>query len=379
MPNMPKMQPTSSDRHRFHLLDGLRGIAAASIVIWHAPSYLGTRNFLHQAFLAVDFFFCLSGFVIAFSYEKRILSGLKVGDFFIMRLIRLYPVYWIGTMLGSLFLLVDLGLENALHLKARLLALFLLSLTLLPGFNSIDSLALFPLDPPAWSLFMELIGNVVIAWLLFKHFANNWVLSFLAILSLLVLIHWTRPGWNVDCGWVYARSNFVLGMARVFLSFTIGILLLRLSRYRPLPKIQGWLLPSAIIALLAFALVAPFTLLRTQSFQLLTVSVLFPLMVYFGALANPPGSWTRACVFLGEASYPLYLLHLTLLRILNISYVVSFLSSNHFFGKVAVGVVTLIITVVSYGVAKMYDEPVRKFLFKRYTASIQPRLNPVTQ
>lgn len=59
----------------FEILDGLRGIAAVAVVIFHfmefaIPDY--TKNFIAHGYLAVDFFFCLSGFVIAYAYDNRI-------------------------------------------------------------------------------------------------------------------------------------------------------------------------------------------------------------------------------------------------------------------------------------------------------------------
>ena len=72
------------ERHRFHLLDALRGLAAMLVVTFHTPAQL--KYFLNfpNSFLAVDFFFCLSGFVIAFSYEDRLKQSLSLRNFMVV-------------------------------------------------------------------------------------------------------------------------------------------------------------------------------------------------------------------------------------------------------------------------------------------------------
>jgi hypothetical protein len=92
--------PHSARSHRFHLLDGLRGFAAILVVLYHMPPYLQRWFACPNAFLAVDFFFCLSGFIIAYSYEDRILRGMSFRDFCSSRLIRLYPLYFLGSLFG---------------------------------------------------------------------------------------------------------------------------------------------------------------------------------------------------------------------------------------------------------------------------------------
>lgn len=89
-------------KQHFHVLDGLRGIAALAVVIFHFMEWIYpdfTENFIGHGFLAVDFFFCLSGFVIAYAYDNR-LTKMGVKSFFTSRLIRLHPLVIAGTLLG---------------------------------------------------------------------------------------------------------------------------------------------------------------------------------------------------------------------------------------------------------------------------------------
>ena len=91
-------------KHHFSTLDGLRGVAAIAIVVFHFMEIAYsdfTKNFIAHGFLAVDFFFCLSGFVMAYAYDDR-LKGMGLMAFFKARIIRLHPLVVLGGVLGLL-------------------------------------------------------------------------------------------------------------------------------------------------------------------------------------------------------------------------------------------------------------------------------------
>jgi peptidoglycan/LPS O-acetylase OafA/YrhL len=88
-------------RHQFVLLDGLRGVAALAVVVTHALYFFPPTP---MAYLAVDFFFMLSGFVLAHAYGERLRQGMTAGRFMAIRLIRLYPLYALGSALYLPFL-----------------------------------------------------------------------------------------------------------------------------------------------------------------------------------------------------------------------------------------------------------------------------------
>jgi peptidoglycan/LPS O-acetylase OafA/YrhL len=81
--------------HRFGVLDGWRGVAAICVALYHfhAYSHVLTSPFMHSAYLFVDFFFVLSGFVIAYAYGDRLTRWSDVGDFVIRRFGRLWPLH----------------------------------------------------------------------------------------------------------------------------------------------------------------------------------------------------------------------------------------------------------------------------------------------
>ncbi|TIW52974.1 MAG: acyltransferase, partial [Mesorhizobium sp.] len=95
------MQPAT--RHIYLNLDALRGVAAISVMLYHFSPFIADGKVLPSSYLAVDLFFLLSGFVIAHAYDRKIESGMGFGTF---RLIRLYPLYLAGTLLGAFYLLI---------------------------------------------------------------------------------------------------------------------------------------------------------------------------------------------------------------------------------------------------------------------------------
>ncbi|RYE24853.1 MAG: acyltransferase, partial [Sphingobacteriaceae bacterium] len=163
--------PLKTKQH-FDILDGLRGVAAVAVVIFHfmefaTPDY--TQNFIAHAYLAVDFFFCLSGFVIAYAYDNR-LQTIGTWQFFKLRLIRLHPLVIIGSVLGLLSFVFDpFSNLHQLYQGSKMLLMFVASCLLIPYplvkeryFN------LFHLNPPSWSLFWEYMANIAYALALYR-------------------------------------------------------------------------------------------------------------------------------------------------------------------------------------------------------------------
>ena len=86
--------------HRFSSLDGLRGICALTVVLFHCNNFFHKGPVFQHGFLAVDVFFILSGFVIALTYENELKSGLAVRLFLIRRAQRLLPTYWVAAAIN---------------------------------------------------------------------------------------------------------------------------------------------------------------------------------------------------------------------------------------------------------------------------------------
>src|ERR1700722_3197255 len=133
--------------HGFSALDGLRGVAAISIVVFHYSQNLGWE-LLPNAYLAVDFFFMLSGFVIAHAYEARLRSGQTVAEFMQRRLIRLYPLYWLGTTLPIILIAVAAWFGESHPAGTLTAASYFLGLLFLPTPSNLSVFGsrVFPLN-----------------------------------------------------------------------------------------------------------------------------------------------------------------------------------------------------------------------------------------
>lgn len=161
---------------RYATLDGLRGVAAVLVLCYHTHAFQGSAAIAPHGYLAVDFFFMLSGFVIASAYQEKLRAGLPVVDFFRLRMIRLYPVALAGILLGAVKLVSQYAINPAHSEPAQWIALavFLNALVLPVVSETHFSGALFPTDGPVWSLFYELLVNV--GWSISASFKSSIIL-----------------------------------------------------------------------------------------------------------------------------------------------------------------------------------------------------------
>ena len=290
-------------RQHFQILDGLRGVAAVAVVIFHfmeiaVPDY--HQSFIAHAYLAVDFFFCLSGFVIAYAYDER-LKQIGVWRFIKLRLIRLHPLVIIGSVIGLVAFVFDPFNDLYSTYATKTFGMFVASCLMIPYplvheryFN------LFHLNPPTWSLFWEYIANVFYALVLVK--INNKLLWDLALVATAVLCFEANRSGFLGVGW--GGDNIIGGGARVFYSFIAGILVYR----------SGWVIKSklgfvGISVLLLLVFMIPFAEKTNPYVDSTAAIILFPLLVALGAGAVLKPALQAVCKFSGEISYPLYMIH----------------------------------------------------------------------
>ncbi|NID12831.1 acyltransferase family protein [Fibrivirga algicola] len=355
---MEELHPT--DKHskpHFIVLDGLRGVAALAIVLFHFMEWVyvdPSQNFIAHGFLAVDFFFCLSGFVIGYAYDNRI-RPLGRAAFFRLRLVRLHPLVILGSILGLLGYLFDpFAAQPNLPGRVNLWLTFLCSLFLLPlpilkerAFN------LFSLNAPAWSLFWEYVANMLYALVLYR--ISRRYLSLLLIGAAIILYLVSYRAGNLLGGW--AGSNFWDGGARVAYSFLMGLFLYRVNWV--LPNNLGFL---GVGLLLLASFLMPFTSWNWLT-EWVVVVFYFPLLIATGAGAKLRPDLTKLCVFLGRLSYPLYMTHYGVMWIFG-GYLASHRPSpQHLFLIVGSGMVLL--SGFAYLVLRLYDEPIRRYLSTR--------------
>jgi peptidoglycan/LPS O-acetylase OafA/YrhL len=346
--------------HRFHLLDGLRGLAAILVVLYHMPPYLQRWFACPNAFLAVDFFFCLSGFIIAYSYENRILSGMSFGGFCSSRLIRLYPLYFLGSLLGLLSVCLLTYGRGRSHLRlSDLLAAAVLSLLVLPNLGKAwSNHSVFPLNGPAWSLFFELFANLIFWFGIRFRVATRLALSLITAICLIILSLITSPLSNVGA----FTESFTPGFARVGFSFGMGLITYRVYKSTRGYSLAGKIAPAAsfaVIALLGGMLLMRGRIVEQHTTQLLLVAVVSPLVVYIGSLVKVPAAAERICSFFGDFSYPLYILHQPFLLVWG-GYTAHRLSAVHPVAtQLSIPIFCFAVAGISWSVGVFYDIPVR--------------------
>jgi peptidoglycan/LPS O-acetylase OafA/YrhL len=307
---LAEIHQTGVARHRFHLLDALRGITALSVFLWHVPQMYNLRGH-SQLFMAVDFFFCLSGFIVPFAYERRMENGLPLKDYLIARFLRLYPTFLMGLLVGMVpAIAVFLSWNSPITRPFALLINLLLQLCMLPALAHQYNLNLFPFDFPAWSLFFEAIASVLYGIAASRRLLRTPVVVFLFGVCAAVFLSHAHRLQNIDQG-LYLHE-FGLGLARVLLSFAAGILVLRVTRRLELSHLTGaagGMGALVVAALLIAVLVSPLAVFHGLTGNLLIVAVIFPLLVFCGAHCVVPAAWHKPCEWLGIISYPFYLLH----------------------------------------------------------------------
>jgi peptidoglycan/LPS O-acetylase OafA/YrhL len=334
-------------------LDGLRGLAALVVVLFHTRYMFGWCP--DSGYLAVDLFFMLSGFVLAHAYDPRIAAGLSVADFMRIRLIRLYPLYLLGVGLMVTTLLLGRALHQPDDWTAKGIAA---SLAFAVGFaptpNGIgNSDALYPLNPPAWSLAFELAVNL--AFVLVWPRLSMRILLAIAALAAVVLIGATvhYGSLNTGANWLTAPA----GVPRICYAFTVGIILLRLYRDAALRLPVGSVLP--MIALIATLSAAPSASWRVAS-DLAVTLLAFPAIVLASASCEPRQSnLQRAFRLLGVTSYAVYTLHMPLAALTS-SLVLHLTAHRLEMLQPGIGLLFLgLLVAIAYTADRRFDAPVR--------------------
>ena len=340
-------------KQHFHILDGLRGLAALCVVIFHFMEWVYTpeKNFIDHGFLAVDFFFCLSGFVIGYAYDDRI-AKIGVLEFFKSRFIRLHPLVISGSVLGLLAFLFDpFGGHLELYSAGKIILAFISSLMLIPMPAIADrAYNLFGFNAPAWSLFWEYIANIVYAFVLCR-IARKYLLLF-TLLSAVAICNVAYHSGNLIGGW--NGATFWDGSARISYSFLAGLLI-----YRSNFIIKNKLGFIGLSLLLFLAFIIPSTKWNwlTEPFVVL---IYFPLLIALGAGATLSPGLNKFCIFSGKISYPLYMTHYAALWMFG-NYCLSHKPGTMQLTFIIISGVILLVG-FSYLVMIFYDIPVRKYL-----------------
>jgi peptidoglycan/LPS O-acetylase OafA/YrhL len=285
---------------RYSVLDGMRGIAAVFVMFYHVWVYHDAPLLAPHGYLAVDFFLMLSGFIIAATYERKLHSDLAVTDFFVRRLIRLYPVALIGILVGC----AKLGLQFIVSpSKSEPIPIIVLAcslnLFLLPFLSTTHFNVLFPANGVMWSLFGEIFVNLVWAILTALLRPGLWLLIIITAILGVILCQQMVVHGLADLGW--QPQHFIGSCARIGFPIFLGAVFCRLETQIARLKSN----PVIAIVVLIVDLGMP---LQMEAWDFLSVFFLLPLALTLGISC---GRDFESAInhFLGAISYPLYAVH----------------------------------------------------------------------
>lgn len=367
---------------RYEVLDGLRGIAAICVMLIHLPT--GRHALMPHAAISVDLFFILSGFVLTRSYRDRLRGGMSAWSYFKRRIIRLYPMFFAGMVIGVASMVVAIRMSNSGYPLRSYVSSVISNFLFVPYFgaygtpNMTDLYGphlgltvgeIFPSNLPAWSLFFELVGSMALLYLikLRRGTLRSVILDSAALVILMgVLSSYAQGRLELSFNQGWSTTHFFGGYFRVIFGFAFGIYLATM-REDVIPKwghsVNGVLRTDFILYILFVGLIATPWGIKGLVPAALTF-IASPILVWRGKALHPSGPLMRnAARFLGWISYPIYCLHYPIGRLLFLA--IPTFRQHPFEGTAATVMVTLIAAIF---VTKYFEEPVRAYLSRRFIA-----------
>ena len=374
-----------ASKPRYEILDGLRGVAALMVVFFHlfetyskGPAY----QIINHGYLAVDFFFVLSGFVMGYAYNDR-WDKMTTWGFFKRRLVRLHPMVVMGTICGLCLYFFgqcpQFGLEGYAD-GGKLLLAFLCALFMIPVGARLDVRGwgeMEPLNGPQWSLTYEYVANILYAFVLRK--LPNYLLAILtaaaAFCTLDVCLNFNvfglltegraRAIYTVVGGWSLTPEQIYIAFTRLLYPFLVGLLLSRIGK-KITVKGGFWWCSLLLVVMFSIPCVGSPNNILNGFYNAGCILFVLPLVVMMGAGSQIKGEKSaKICTFLGDLSYPLYITH----------YPVLYMQMNWgwnnpdapLYAHIVVAVSSLIISLaLAYACLKLYDLPVRKWLTEHW-------------
>jgi peptidoglycan/LPS O-acetylase OafA/YrhL len=381
------------ERQRYDILDGLRGVAALMVLLYHvfndAKSFFvwpAPVNEFYHSFLGVDFFFILSGFVMGYAYDERLTPGSltpnpsPVGEgnsmsfwgFIKRRLIRLHPMVVMGVLLGVVAFIIQgcTKWDGSEVTTEAVMWVTLLALFLIPAPSGLDvrgNTEAFPLNGPHWSLFFEYIGSLLYGLLLHRlptKWLRVWVACGIVSIAAYALL---QEGGGVAYGWSSEPQNLFGGALRMLYAYPMGLLMARMFRKRQPRPLHGHIfLLSSLALVVMLAMPSLGGKVADTIYQLICLLSLFPAIIWFAARGTVLGWRQKAVSFLGRLSYPLYAVHFPLIYL----YITWVGKDGHPYEGYSQPWIPAVITIVaSLLIATLclifYDEPIRKRLSRK--------------
>jgi peptidoglycan/LPS O-acetylase OafA/YrhL len=323
---------------RLNALTGLRTFAAVNIVFFHFsnPLWFGwCAPVVNAGYASVSFFILLSGFVLAYNYAGRARRGeLGKKRFWIARVTRLYPIYLLSLALG----IGTLATEYGVHTHRMFWAGIVLTPLLLQGW--VPEIATF-WNTPAWTMSAEAFFYLLFPWLaawkrasrlgaLLGRMAAVWIVGMIpgAVYFFLKpdgIAHVDRWSWGA---WLQVLKFTPLPHLA---SFLFGILLADLDEMAPRTGLLRLLLGmggfAGLVGILELGPLVPYPIAHDGLFMPLFACIILGLSGE-NLLAGFFG--LRPLVFVGEASYCLYLMHFNLWNLIHDSHILERLGLSRF-------------------------------------------------
>ena len=381
-----------ASKPRYEILDGLRGVAALIVIVFHCfETYIpliGTQ-IVNHGYLAVDFFFVLSGFVIGYAYDDR-WDKMSNWGFFKRRLVRLHPMVVAGTVIGAaLFFFGEYeGFPNIATSPGWMIALcFVMGIFMIPCGPKLDIrgwVETNSFNGPNWSLTYEYIGNILYAFIFRRlpKVALAAVCVLCAFFTLDLALGWDVFGffpeakYDVIGGWSLTGDQLYVGFSRLLYPFICGLLISRiLPSHRTESNPSGsplhvkggfWWASLILIFLFSVPQICGHSCWQDGLYQAVAIIVCFPLIVLLGAGSRTTDAFsTKVCKTLGELSYPLYITHFPFMY-MQMAWVGNHPNAalwQHIMLNIGVVVISI---VLAWCVYKTYDLPIRKWLTDKW-------------
>jgi peptidoglycan/LPS O-acetylase OafA/YrhL len=288
-------------RRAFQTIEALRGVGAFMVVMRHVPYFFGPIQ-VPESFLAVDLFYLVSGFVVAHAYGERLAAGGFVWAFMKTRVIRLWPLYFVGLVLGVIAAAYYALMHPHGFWTWNMIEVgFVVGLFMIPIFPGLPANGSM-LDGPTWTLLPELIANLLYA--LLARVLKLWLLIVIIAVGAAGVIYAELKYDTLDVG--YGRTDQWAALARVTFSFFAGVLVYRLAGDRM--KFSAWM-AWVCVAILTFLLGYSPTDEVRWIYEIAVVLVAFPALLAVAVHFEPGPRVGRVFSFVGLMSYGVYLLH----------------------------------------------------------------------
>jgi peptidoglycan/LPS O-acetylase OafA/YrhL len=297
------MHKEISSRRYYPALDLLRGFAALIVLVYHVNAFFLTEGRVFPGgFLCVDLFFLLSGFLTAAAHSTKIKAELPFGEYIIRRLARLYPLFFMATILGFIMVSLQRLREFGFLFQWTDIKLLFQNLLLLP--NLAKGELLFPSNGPTWFVFF-LFWMYILFFMMWSRFGVKLLLAFVVIgavgvCSSAIIFTGLEVGWGID--------NFFGGFSRALFSFFLGVLIFRskiIERFRFRGRSVVCLL---IVLMVMFHLRGYMPQEMTALFDLFAVFLIFPCVLVVCSSAQLSPFFCYIGARLGAIAYGVYLL-----------------------------------------------------------------------